>query len=74
MSGPLWVNYKITVRLHMPHAQKPGPETLGKKKTKVKPKNFPSLLEAAREINKLGQKGPRDLAANLDDYLYGGKK
>lgn len=32
-----------------------------------------SLLVASRRINKLGEKGPRDLAINLDKYLYGGK-
>lgn len=32
-----------------------------------------SLLAASRRINKLGKKGPKDLATNLDKYLYGGK-
>jgi len=31
------------------------------------------LLSAARRINKFGIKGPRDLATNLDKYLYGRK-
>jgi hypothetical protein len=33
-----------------------------------------SLLDAAKRINKLGKKGPKDLASNLDAYLYGGKQ
>jgi len=33
-----------------------------------------SLFEAAKRINKLGKKGPKDLASNLDAYLYGGKQ
>jgi hypothetical protein len=32
-----------------------------------------TLLEAAKRINQLGKKGPKDLASNLDRYLYGGK-
>lgn len=32
-----------------------------------------SLFDAARRINAKGMKGPRDLASNLDTYLYGGK-
>ena len=32
-----------------------------------------SLFDAARRINAKGAKGPRDLASNLDAYLYGGK-
>lgn len=30
-----------------------------------------TLLEAAERINRLGIKGPRDLAKNMDKYLYG---
>jgi hypothetical protein len=34
-----------------------------------------TLLEAAERIGKLmSKKAPKDLAANLDAYLYGGKK
>ncbi|TSC97167.1 MAG: hypothetical protein Greene071421_553 [Parcubacteria group bacterium Greene0714_21] len=33
-----------------------------------------TLVQLAERIRKMGFKGPRDLAANLDDYLYGGKK
>lgn len=29
------------------------------------------LLAAARRINRLGIKGPKNLATNLDKYLYG---
>ena len=32
-----------------------------------------TLLQAAKRINALGKKGPRDLASNIDRYLYGGK-
>lgn len=32
-----------------------------------------TLLEAAKRISKLGEKGPRDLASKMDHYLYGGK-
>ncbi len=32
-----------------------------------------SLFDAAKRINAKGMKGPRDLASNLDAYLYGGK-
>ena len=46
-------------------------------KFRAKPKKsvqkHESLLEAARRVNKLGPKGPPDLATNLDKYLYGGK-
>lgn len=45
-----------------------------KKTTKRTQKNSPGLLAAAKEIAKLREKGPSDLATNLDDYLYGGKK
>jgi hypothetical protein len=43
------------------------------------PKIFPkqkkeTVLDLANELNKIGFKGPKDLASNLDDYLYGGKK
>ncbi|MBI4272882.1 ribbon-helix-helix protein, CopG family [Candidatus Uhrbacteria bacterium] len=30
-----------------------------------------TLIQAARRINKMGEKGPKDLAQNLDRYLYG---
>ncbi len=33
-----------------------------------------TLLEIAARVNALGEKGPSDLATNLDEYLYGGKK
>lgn len=33
-----------------------------------------TLPEFAARIQKMGFKGPKDLASNLDDYLYGGKK
>lgn len=32
-----------------------------------------SLFDAAKRINVKGMKGPRDLASDLDKYLYGGK-
>lgn len=31
------------------------------------------LIDAAKRINRLGLKAPRDLALNLDAYLYGRK-
>jgi predicted DNA-binding ribbon-helix-helix protein len=31
------------------------------------------LLSVAKRINKIGIKGPKDLATRLDKYLYGGK-
>lgn len=42
-----------------------------KKPKKTLPKKY-SLLETARRISKLGEKGPKDLASNVDKYLYGG--
>lgn len=33
-----------------------------------------TLLEFAKRINSIGPKGPKDLATNMDAYLYGGKK
>ncbi|MBI4137985.1 MAG: hypothetical protein HY482_00080 [Candidatus Wildermuthbacteria bacterium] len=33
-----------------------------------------SLTEFAKRIRKMGFKGPKDLATNMDEYLYGGKK
>ena len=32
-----------------------------------------TLLGAAKRINALGKKGPRDLASHVDRYLYGEK-
>ena len=32
-----------------------------------------TLLDAAKRISALGKKGPRDLASNIDTYLYGEK-
>lgn len=32
------------------------------------------LLVLARKFEKAGVKGPSDLATNMDEYLYGGKK
>jgi len=47
------------------------PSKIEKEKGK---KKQPALLEVAKEINQLGFSGPSDLAENLDEYLYGGKK
>lgn len=33
-----------------------------------------TLPEFAERIRKMGFKGPKDLASDLDEYLYGGKK
>ena len=43
------------------------------KKTLVRKKE-PSMFDVLEEIKKMGFSGPPDLAENLDDYLYGGKK
>jgi len=32
-----------------------------------------TLFSVLEEIEKLGERGPADLAKNMDDYLYGGK-
>ena len=45
---------------------------IGEKFKKV-PTKREGLLSAARRINKFGLKGPKDLATNLDKYLYGRK-
>ena len=34
---------------------------------------FEGLLALAQRVNKTGKKAPRDLASNMDKYLYGGK-
>lgn len=39
-----------------------------------KQKREETLLEFADRIRKMGFRGPKDLASNLDEYLYGGKK
>lgn len=33
-----------------------------------------TLLNLLAEVKRYGEKGPRDLAENVDQYLYGGKK
>lgn len=43
---------------------------LAPKKKQVHRKNT-SLIEIARRVNATGEKGPRDLAKNMDRYLYG---
>ena len=42
-----------------------------RKKNKVELSAGEYLLEMAKEARKLGFKGPKDLATNLDKYLYG---
>lgn len=44
--------------------------------TKMEKKERPheTLLEFADRMKKIGFRGPKDLASNLDEYLYGGKK
>lgn len=37
------------------------------------PRQRKSLFDAAKRINAKGTRGPRDLASNLDKYLYGGR-
>lgn len=44
-----------------------------KQKNKTKPKKHESLFEAAQRISRLGANGPKDLAINHDEYLYGKK-
>lgn len=45
-----------------------------KKETKSKSRHaFDGLLALARRFERAGVKGPRDLATNMDEYLYGGK-
>lgn len=39
---------------------------IGKKKTET-------LVNFAKRIAKIGRKGPRDLASNADEYLYGAR-
>ena len=43
-------------------------------KIQIPQKKRETLLEFAKRINALGPKGPKDLATNMDKYLYGGKK
>jgi len=38
---------------------------------RAKNKKSESFTEAVRRINKLGTRAPRDLARNMDKYLYG---
>ena len=40
---------------------------------KIPSRKHESLLDVAKRINAMGEQGPRDLATNLDAYLYGGK-
>lgn len=47
--------------------------SLIKEKVEKAPVKKEGLLSAARKINKLGIKGPKDLATLLDKYLYGRK-
>lgn len=49
-------------------------EKLITNKAPKKQAKYESLLQAAERINKLGEAGPPDLATNMDEYLYGGKK
>ena len=47
-------------------------ERFAAKKRAVHPaRRHETLLEAAERINKIGLKGPKDLAKNMDKYLYG---
>jgi hypothetical protein len=38
---------------------------------KTEKNGFDSLLQSAERISKMGVKGPKDLARNMDKYLYG---
>ena len=33
-----------------------------------------TLVAFAKRIGKMGERAPRDLASNMDEYLYGGKR
>ena len=44
------------------------------KKSKAKISAGEYLLEMATQAKKLEFKGPKDLATNMDKYLYGGKQ
>ena len=45
-----------------------------RKKNKVELSAGEYLLEMAKEAKKLGFKGPKDLATNIDKYLYGSEQ
>lgn len=44
------------------------------KRYKKRGEYIKSLLDLANELEKIGAKGPKDLASNVDFYLYGGPK
>ena len=44
------------------------------KKHRKKVHTLDRLLALAKKFEKMGVKGPPDLATNMDEYLYGGKK
>lgn len=46
----------------------------GKQRQKRGTRASNGLLAMADRVNALGVKGPKDLASNMDAYLYGGKK
>lgn len=46
----------------------------GETRHEKKGAHIKSLLDFADELKKLGAKGPKDLATNVDFYLYGGHK
>lgn len=33
-----------------------------------------TLVEFAKRVGKMGRRAPKDLASNMDEYLYGGKR
>ncbi len=56
-------------------AKELAPTPAGESERKSAKSSRPTLLEVVKEISKLNsKKGPRDLATNLDKYLYGGKQ
>lgn len=55
----------MTLRLKMPLT--PADENQGRKHAKA-------LLKLAAEAKKRNVRGPKDLASNIDEYLYGSKR
>ena len=48
-------------------------EKLDKRPVSAEQNFFGGLLGLAERMNRIGKKAPRDLASNVDKYLYGGK-
>lgn len=48
-------------------------DKMGESASGLLPRAREPLIAAAKRINALGRRGPRDLASRLDAYLYGTK-